>query len=129
MSGKIELQGTGQLLEELRRRYANASSRIESKALRAAGEIIAEEEKTLINDSDRNSVHLREDIRVSRVVRKEGVKYVLVGSTKRTSWRGHLLEWGSSKMNARPYVEPAFHAKKRQALQALIDGLRKGLRE
>lgn len=128
MSG-IELQGVDQMLAEIRRRLGNGSTRLESKALRAAGEPIAEEMKSRVNVSDLNYVHLRDDIRVSRVIRKEGVKYVLIGSTKRTSWRGHFLEWGTSKQPARPYVEPAFHARKGEALRILADEFRKGLRE
>lgn len=127
--GSIELQGTGPMLDEIRRRLGSASDRLESKALRAAGEPIAEDMKGRVNVSDRESRHLRDDIRVSRVVRKDGMKYVLVGATKRTSWRGHFLEWGTSKMTAQPFAEPAFHARKGEALQILADEFRKGLHD
>lgn len=128
MSG-VQLQGVDQMLAEIRRRLGNGSARLESKALRAAGEPIAEDMKSRVNLSDEEHVHLRDDIQVSKVIRREGTRYVLIGSTKRTSWRGHFLEWGTSTQPARPYVEPAFHARKGQALQILADELRKGLRE
>lgn len=128
MSG-IELLGVDQMLADIRRKLGKASARLESKALRTAGEIIAEEERSRVEVSDRKSPHVREDIYVTRVIRKEGQKYILVRTSKRTSWRLHFLEFGTSKMAARPFKEPAFHAKKREALQVLADEFRKGLRE
>lgn len=128
MSG-IELQGTDQMLTAIRHRLGNASARLESKALRSAAEVVAEEERTLVNISDSNFTHLRDDIYVSRVIRKGGQKYVLIRASKKTSWRMHFLEWGTSNMPAQPFKEPAFHAKKGQALRILADEFRKGLKE
>ncbi len=125
----IELQGVDDMLAEIRRRLGNASARLESKALRAAGEVIAEEERSLVNRSDRSGPHVQDDIYVTRVVRKEGRKYVLIRTSKKTNWRLHFLEYGTSKMSARPFKEPAFHAKKGEALRILADEFRKGLRE
>lgn len=130
MSG-IELLGADQMLADIRRRLGNASARLESRALRKAGETIAEDMRDRVELSERKYVrgrHLKVDIRVSRVVRREGRKYVLIGPTKKTSWRAHFLEFGTSKMSAKPFVEPAFHARKGEALQTLADEFRKGLR-
>lgn len=128
----IELQGVDQMLAELRRRLGNASGRLESRALRAAGEPMAEDMRNRVKMSERqykSGRHMKEDIRVSRVVRREGRKYVLIGPTKKTNWRAHFLEFGTSQMSARPFIEPAFHARKGEALQILADEFRKGLRE
>lgn len=128
----IQLQGVDQMLADVRRRLGNASARLESRALRAAGELMAEEMRSLVNVSDRDykeGRHMKEDIRVSRVVRREGRKYVLIGPTKKTSWRAHFLEFGASHMTARPFIEPAYHARKGEALRTLADEFRKGLRE
>lgn len=128
MSG-IELQGIDTVLAELRRRLGNGASRVENKALREAGQPMAEAMQSKVNVSDEKRRHLREDIRVSRVVRKDGMKYVLVGPGRKTGWRAHFLEYGTSKMSAQPFVEPSFHEKKGESLQILADGFRKGLKE
>ena len=129
MSG-IELQGIDAMMREIRQRLTSGVDRIESRALRAGGELIAEDMRSRINVSGVNYVksrHYRDDIRVSRVVRREGVKYVLIGPTKATSWRGHWLEWGTSRTPAQPHVEPAYHARKGQALMAIAEEFRRGL--
>jgi HK97 gp10 family phage protein len=128
----IELRGVDQMLNDIRRRLGNASARLESKALRAAAEPMAEDMRKRVKISRRQykeSRHMQEDIRVSRVVRREGRKYVLIGPTRKTNWRAHFLEYGTSKMPAQPFIEPAFHAKKRESLMTLADEFRKGLKE
>lgn len=131
MSSGVELQGIDQLLNNIRRKFGNASARLESKALHAAGNVIAEEMESRVNLSDNQYVsgaHLKEDIRVSRVIRREGRKYVLIGPGRKTGWRAHFPEFGTSKMPARPFAEPAFHAKKKEALQTLAHDFREALR-
>lgn len=125
----MQLEGVDQMLAEIRRKLGKAATQVESRGLRAAGEVIAEDERSRVEISDRSGPHIRDDIYVTRVIRREGQKYVLVRTSKKTSWRLHFLEYGTSKMSARPFKEPAFHAKKREALQTLADEFRKGLRE
>lgn len=128
MANGIELTGIDQLLTQMRRKLQNASSRVENKALQAAGEPIAEAMRDKVNRSGyRYSHHIKDDIRVSRVQRRDGVKYVLIGPTQKTGWRAHFLEYGTSKMRAHPFAEPSFHEKKGEALQTLADEMRKGL--
>lgn len=126
MSG-IELQGVDAFLADIRRRLGAASAKVESKALREAGELIAQEERSIVAVSDQGP-HIRDDIYVSRVARKDGMKYVLVRQSKKTSWRGHFLEFGTSKMDAQPYKDPAFRARRSQALQVLVDAFKGGLK-
>lgn len=126
MSG-IELQGVDAFLADIRRRLGAASAKVESKALREAGELIAQEERSIVAVSDQGP-HIRDDIYVSRVARKDGMKYVLVRQSKKTSWRGHFLEFGTSKMAAQPYKDPAFRARRSQAIQVLVDAFKGGLK-
>ena len=124
----IELTGIDELLNQLRRKLQNASSRVENKALQAAGEPLAEAMRQKVNRSGyKYAHHIKDNIRVSRVQRREGVKYVLIGPNRKTGWRAHFLEFGTSKMSAKPFVEPAFHEKKGEALQILADEMRRGL--
>ncbi|WP_246053936.1 HK97-gp10 family putative phage morphogenesis protein [Paenibacillus anaericanus] len=125
----MEMTGIDAMLADVRRRLGNASAKVERVALTSAGELIAEEERSIVAVSDKPSgTHIQDDIYVTRVMRKEGVKYVLVRQTKKTSWRTHLLEFGTSKMSAQPYKEPAFHARKGAALNIMVETFREGLR-
>lgn len=127
MSG-MEILGTDALIADLRNRFGSASVKLENQGLRRAGDIIAAEEKSIVAFSKlQYSAHIRDDIRVTRVMRKDGMKYVLVRQSKQTGWRVHLLEFGTTKMGAQPYKEPAFHAKKQAALNAMAETYREGL--
>lgn len=129
MANKIELNGIDQLVIELRKRGESASKRVENKALHNAGQVMADDmsDRASRSDTDRK-YHLQDNIAVSGVKRKYGVKYVLVGPNKKVSWRAHFPEFGTSKMPATPYIAPAFMAKRKEALHILADELRRGLR-
>jgi HK97 gp10 family phage protein len=125
----FEFSGTDQLLAALRRKGQGMSKRVESIALRAAGQVMAEE---MSNRAERSDVdrkyHMQDNVKVSNVRRKDGMKYVLIGPNKHVSWRAHWHEYGTSKQQAKPFIEPAYIAKRRESLQVIADELRKGLR-
>lgn len=127
----MELQGVDEWLEALRRKLGAASERAENQGLRAGGEIMAQamREKAPFDDEKTEGVHLRDDIKVSGVRRKDGLKYVLVGPGKKTGWRAHFPEFGTVKARAQPFVYPAFHEKKDETLQKIAEEFRKGLEE
>lgn len=129
MARGIELGGIDRLLSSLRRRGEAASNKVERVALRAAGKVMADDMSERASRSPAaRRYHLQDNITVSGVRRKDGVKYVLIGPNKRVAWRAHFPEFGTSKMPATPYIEPAFLAKRREALIILADEMRKGLR-
>jgi HK97 gp10 family phage protein len=125
----MQLQGIDRMLAEIRGKLQNASDRVERRALKAAGEPIAEAMRARVNLSNYEySAHIKDDIKVSRVIRKDGVKYVLIGPGKKTGWRAKFLEFGTSKMPAQPFAEPSFKEKRDEALQKMADEFEKGLR-
>lgn len=144
MSG-IELQGVDQMLDDIRRKLGNASARLENRGLRKAGEPIAEEMRSRAPRSDtprqakpsqpsqswRTGLHGADNIKLSRIMRKDGQKYILIGIQRGDMSRYFYLkffEFGTSKLDKQPWAEPAFHARKKEALQTLADEYRKGLR-
>lgn len=128
MARGIELQGTAQLLAALRQRSEKAAARVERKGLRAGGEVMAEGMRERVNVSERDGPHMRDNISVSGVRRKDGMKYVQIGPNRKVSFRAHFNEFGTSKHPAQPFIEPGYHAKKGDALNAIAEELRKGLR-
>src|SRR5690606_16169574 len=129
MASEIKIEGIDEILTAIRVKLGKAADRVENRGLRAAGEVIAEEMRSRVNVSTKQHTHIRDDIRVTGVRRREGTKYVLVGPGKETGWRAHFLEFGTKHMHARPFIYPAFHVKRSQAMQIMAEEFRKGLRE
>lgn len=127
----FELLGTDELIAEIRRKLGQSAQRIENKALRKAGEPIAEGMKSRVNISNRDATHLKEEIKVSGVRRDKfaGTRYVKIGAGKKTGWRGHFLEFGTSKMSPQPWAGPGFEEGKGEAKQIIKEEFRKGLEE
>ena len=128
MANSIDLNGIDALLTELRTRAERAVARVEKEALFAAGEVMAQDMRYRAVRSDVNrKYHLEDNIVVSRVKRKDGVKYVTIGPNRKVSWRAHFTEFGTSNQSAEPFIYPAFNSKKTEALAVLAEKLRRGL--
>lgn len=128
---KIELQGMEQMIADIRKKLGNAATRMENRALRKAGEPIAEGMKNNVSRTDIQHPHIEDDIRVSGVRRDsiEGTRFVLIGGTKKTNWRWYFQEYGTSQQSAAPFVEPGFEEGKNEAQSILAEEFRKGLME
>lgn len=111
-NGMVELQGINEMLQALRSKMGAGAARLENKALQEGGEIMAAAQREKVAVSDKASLHMRDDIKVSRVRRQDGVKFVMIGPGKETGWRAHFLEFGTKKTPAQPFIYPAFHEQK-----------------
>ncbi|MFJ9497789.1 HK97-gp10 family putative phage morphogenesis protein [Brevibacillus centrosporus] len=129
MHSEHELTGIDEILRAVRQRLEAGSARVERNALKAAGEAVAGSMRQKVAVSNLSYArHTRDNITVSGIRRKDGLKYVLIGPNKKVSWRAHFIEFGTSNQSAQPFIEPAFREKKDEALQILAEELRKGLR-
>lgn len=128
MTTGIQLEG----LEGLQRKIAalgRKGSTIENKALTKAGEVILNEAKSTSAFHDRTG-DLRRGLTISKVKKQAGTKYVLVGIDKSDNsaiFYGKFLEWGTSKMPAKPFLSPAYEKNKDQVINILKEELRRGL--
>lgn len=137
----FELQGTEEIKAKLKKLNAQ-SNRIENKALREGGKVILDEIKRRAPRSDvprppggktqrwRTGKHAADLLKVGNVRREKGGKIVRVGLLKGDTSKIFYLkfhEWGTSKMPARPFMEPAQQEKEQEALQAIRDALKEGL--
>ena len=97
--------------------------------MKKAGQEIVDEAKTTSAFHDRSG-KLRRGLKVSGVRSKKGHKYVFAGIQKGDNseiFYGSFLEFGTSKMAARPFLGPAYESKKREAEKVIKEELRKGL--
>lgn len=53
---------------------------------------------------------------------------VFIGPSQQgPAFRAHFLEFGTSKMSARPFMRPTFESNKRQIQRIMADAIRKGI--
>jgi len=121
---KVELTGLDDLLKELNALSERIAARAENKALREGAEILR---AAISKRAPRRTGRLLKSIEKSNVKRsKEGVKYIEVGPN-RSAFYGVFLEFGTSKMAARPFIGPALEEKQKEIFDAMGNVLREEL--
>lgn len=125
----IELTGVDEILNKLQQIGTNIS-RLENKALKNAAEPVLEDAKATNEFNDRSG-RLRKGLKISNVKNKEGVKYVLVGVDKSDNskiYYGKFLEFGTSKISAKPFLQPAYEKNKDNIQKTIAETLKEGLK-
>lgn len=125
----IELKGVDEILDKLNQMGANIT-RLENKALKNAAEPVLEDAKVTNAFNDRSG-RLRKGLKISSVKKKEGVKYILVGVDKSDNSKifyGKFLEFGTSKISARPFLQPAYEKNKEEIQKTIAETLKEGLK-
>lgn len=125
----IELTGVDEILNKLQQIGTNIS-RLENKALKNAAEPVLEDAKATNAFNDKSG-KLRKGLKISNIKNKEGMKYVLVGVDKSDNSKifyGKFLEFGTSKMSARPFLQPAYEKNKDNIQQTIAETLKEGLK-
>ncbi|MCB2311609.1 HK97 gp10 family phage protein [Clostridium tagluense] len=124
---KISLSGVDAIINRLNEINANVN-KLTNKALQNAGEPVLEDAKA--NVSVGKGV-LKEELKISAVKTKDGIKFILVGIDKKDSSKifyGKFLEFGTSKMPAKPFLVPAYLKNKKQIMDIIKDTLKEGLK-
>jgi len=123
---EIELQGMQELLNRLTE-LGKKGKRIENKALLAAS-------KPILDEMAANAPYLTGDgqaaLKTSRVKSKGDTKTVLIGIEKGDISEVFYMkfhEFGTSKMPAKPFMQPAYESKKAEAIRILKEEFRRGL--
>lgn len=123
----ISLNGVQEILDKLQQIGANVG-KLENKALKNAAEPVLDDAKSNVPV---NTGKLKEGLDISNIKKKDGVKYVNVGITKSDNseiFYGKFIEFGTSKMPARPFLQPAFEKNKNTVKNIIADTLREGLK-
>ena len=124
----MDFKGFDELIKELEQ-LGRKGSRIENKSLKAGAQPILNEAKNSSAFKDRSG-KLRKGLTVGRPRIKNGSKYVLIGIDKgdiSEIYYGKFLEFGTSKMQARPFLGPAFEMKKSEAMNIMQKEIKEGL--
>jgi HK97 gp10 family phage protein len=119
---KLEVDGMENLLNELDK-LGQKGSRIENTALKEAGNIVKE---SIIKEVPVRTGKLKENITVSNVKSKDGVKKVEVGPGK-DEYYAAFLEFGTTNMNANPFISRGYENSKEEAEKVIVEEIKKGL--
>lgn len=128
MSVDVEIKGMDELLERLKEMGVK-SSKIQNTALKKAAEPIFEDAVSTTAFKDRTGKG-RAGIKIGRPKTKGDTKYILVGidrSDNSEIFYMKFIEYGTSKMPARPFIRPAFLRNKDKAYEIMKEEIRKGL--
>lgn len=130
-------------LEANLQRLGSRASRVENKALRSGATVLQEAIKMRAPRSTqsrsaggkgntwRTGEHFADHIGVSKVRSMGGTKYILVGVEKTDNSKyfyAKFIEFGTSKMTARPFMEPAANESHEAIVTAMADVVRAELK-
>ncbi len=131
MSSSMEFQGIDSLISKIDA-MGKAGLKIEKTALKKAGESILDEARDILeSDGHVRTGKLKKGLKVSGLKRKGNKKYINVGIQKGDNsniFYGKFLEWGTSKMSAKPFLGPAYENKREEAKEIIINEIKRGLR-
>lgn len=119
----LELHGMEELMNKLED-IGKKANKITKTALEKGIEPILNETKATSAWSDKTG-ELRSKIEASKVKTKKGSKVIQVGVWNLD--RAYYLEYGTSKMRARPYLNPSFQLKKGEAQNIIKAEIKRGL--
>lgn len=124
----IQIEGMQALLDKLTE-LGRKGSKIENQALLKAAKPILDDatSTTVFKDGSGDG---RAGLKISRVKSKGDTKHVLIGIEKgdiSEIYYMKFLEFGTSKMPARPFLGPAYVKNKSKAIEILKEEFRKGL--
>ncbi|MBN6186405.1 HK97 gp10 family phage protein [Aneurinibacillus sp. BA2021] len=122
----MDITGMKELTARLQTLGAKAA-RIENQALRAGGEVVADAMRQNVNRSHENQTHIQDDIKVGNVKQNGSAKFVEVGPGKDTNWRAKFLEFGTSKMSPRPFMEVSATETQGEVVAKMADIMKGGL--
>lgn len=102
-------------------------ARIRNEAIKAGGEVFAEELRANIPVSEIDHDHIVDNIIVTGVKRTGGVPHVQVGANGEVGWRFHFLEYGTIFMSPVAPALRTIQSSKTKVKQKMKDVMQKGL--
>lgn len=122
----LKIEGMDELLNKISE-MGRKASRIENDALIKAAEPILED---AVRSAPKLTGKGKEGLKITRPKLKDGKRYILIGID-----RGDISEifymkfheFGTSKMQARPFLGPAYEKNKTKAMEIIKEELKKAI--
>ncbi len=139
----VTFEGMDELLTKVQELGATAG-RLENQAVQAGAKVVQtnisrraprstqprQPKESAPSQSWRTGQHAADNIKISKVLKRNGVKTVQVGIQKGDNSHYFYLkfhEWGTSKMQAQPFMGPAAEESKSEVMDTMKSVLRAGL--
>lgn len=122
-SGKLELGGLANYLEDLAAAGRDVDAAAQRALAKGADEILPEM-KTLVPKDTHN---LEEHLSIEGPHQEGNFSYVDIGiitADEETAIYGNVQEYGSSSVAAQPYIRPALKSGKARAMRAMKESLK-----
>ena len=123
ISGKID---NSQLMKALSKLPKNIQNNVMTGATRAAANVIRDEARIRVPKKTKDLAKSIVSIK-RRAESRNQVKFSVTPSRgkNKAGWRAHFIEFGTSKMSAKPFLRPAFEASENKSLDAAKDYIAK----
>ena len=123
ISGKID---NSQLMKALSKLPKNIQNNVMTGAIRAGANVIRDEARIRAPKKTKDLAKSIVSIKRRAEVRNQ-VKFSVTPSRgkNKAGWRAHFIEFGTSKMSAKPFLRPAFEASENKSLDAAKDYIAK----
>lgn len=123
---QVKIEGMEELDKALRRLPDRVQKRVLKTALRAGARVIVKDAK---NRVPVDSGTLKKSIKVVSGKSKKGPQATarVFVTTGREAWYSHLIEFGTVKKAARPFLRPAFDSTQTEQIQAIGKKLAAGI--
>lgn len=122
---KAKIEGMNELQSRLKSLGVRGRL-VENSAVKAGGRIVKKRMKQEVTVSDKKHLHIRDDIQMSGVRRKDGIPHVDIGP-KETAWRAKFLEFGTKKMSPNPFISRSEKLSEQDVGRTIERELKKGL--
>lgn len=130
MSIDMNLDGMDRISSRLEK-MGKEGVKIGNKGLEQGANAIITEAKNILNSNGSvRTGKLKKGLKISKVKKKGNKKYIQAGIQRDDNseiFYGKFLEFGTSRMSARPFLVPAYYSKKEEAKKIIINELKKGL--
>lgn len=121
MGAEMTLTGLDQIVANLTS-LGSKQGRVENDMLYAGAAVVQKAAERRAPRSMKRKRHLADNIKISKVRLKEGVKVVSIGPSRGDNsefFYGKFPEYGTSKMPATPYMGPSIAEAKGEALDEM----------
>ncbi|TCP32184.1 HK97 gp10 family phage protein [Scopulibacillus darangshiensis] len=127
MADGFELEGMAELQKRLSQ-LGKKAVRVENKAIKAGAEPLAESMRQEVAYSDIDHPHIRDNIVVSGISNKDGIKHVQIGPNKEVAWRAKFLVEGTVNMEPDDFMDRAAVVSKKEVNEAIKNTIKAGLK-
>lgn len=128
MGTELQVTGLNELFAQLEEKEKSVK-KTQEEAIKKCAQLILDDAKATTAFKDRTGT-LRKSLKMSRIKKsKDGDVSVYIGDIDKKAFYAKFIEFGYSRMPARPFLQPALQRNERQILQIIRRKIEEALGE